>query len=36
MKNELLKLEMIKQSLHKKLVKIENEINKIKGENTNG
>lgn len=30
MKNKLLQLEMIKQSLHKKLTKIENEITKIK------
>lgn len=34
MKNKLTQLEMMKTLLHKKLAKIENEINQIKGDNT--
>jgi hypothetical protein len=34
MKNNLMKLEMMKKLLHKKLTQIEKEINQIKGDNT--
>jgi hypothetical protein len=34
MKTKLIELELMKQLLHKKLAKIENEINLLKGENT--
>jgi hypothetical protein len=34
MKNNLIKLEMMKQLLHKKLEQIEKEIGQIKGDNT--
>jgi hypothetical protein len=34
MKTKLIELELMKQLLHKKLDKIENEINLLKGENT--
>jgi hypothetical protein len=33
MKTKLIELELMKQLLHKKLAKIENEINLLKGEN---
>jgi hypothetical protein len=34
MKTKLIELELMKQLLHKRLAKIENEINLLKGENT--